>query len=49
MKNKEKQERVCVHTRLRPFTEDELKIDRTSPIEQFDTANNIITSIFNFI
>ena len=48
MKNKDK-ERVCVHTRLRPFTEDEMKIDRTSPIEKFDTVNNVITSIFKII
>jgi len=40
-----KSERVIVHVRMRPFTEDELKKDSSTPIESFDTVNNIITGI----
>jgi hypothetical protein len=38
-----KSERVIVHVRMRPFTEDETKKDNTTPIENFDTVNNIIS------
>ena len=37
-----KSERVLVHCRMRPFTEDELKKDSTTPIESFDTVNNVV-------
>jgi hypothetical protein len=39
---KDKQERVLVHVRMRPFTEEETKKDNTTPIESFDTTNNLI-------
>jgi len=42
MKKESKSERVMVHVRMRPFSEDELKNDNTSPIESFDTSNNTI-------
>jgi hypothetical protein len=41
-----KSERVIVHVRMRPFSTDELNRDNTSPIENFDTQNSIITGIF---
>jgi len=45
MKSKEnKLERVLVHMRLRPFSEDELKRDQTQIIETFDTDRNIAVS-----
>ena len=51
MKTKEKNsksdsqsERVLVYVRIRPFTEDELSHDKTSPIEALDTKNNAMTS-----
>jgi len=45
MKSKEnKCERVLVHMRLRPFSEDELKRDQTQIIETFDTERNIAVS-----
>jgi hypothetical protein len=37
-----KSERVIVHVRMRPFSEDELKKDNTTPIETFDTVNKVI-------
>lgn len=39
-----KSERVLVHVRVRPFTEDELIQDKTSPIETVDLNNNSMTS-----
>lgn len=39
-----KSERVLVHVRIRPFTEDELVQDKTSPIEAVDLNNNAMTS-----
>ena len=33
-------ERVQVFVRIRPFNEDELEKDKTSPIEVLDTKNN---------
>jgi hypothetical protein len=37
-----KLERVIVYARMRPFTEDELKADNSTPIETFDTTRNVI-------
>ncbi len=45
MKKENKSERVLVHARMRPFTEEELRIDGSSPIEVFDPANNLIVGI----
>jgi hypothetical protein len=42
MKKENKSERVLVHARMRPFTEDELRIDNSSPVEVFDPTNNVI-------
>ena len=43
MKNKEnKSERVLVHLRMRPLTEDEKLRDKINPIENFDTEKNFI-------
>ena len=42
---KDKQERVMVHVRMRPFTDDEIKKDNTTPVETFDSTNNIIVGI----
>ena len=50
MKNKEsknqkeeiKNERVLVYVRVRPFSEEELIKDNTTPIEQIDEKNNIM-------
>ena len=36
-------ERVMVHLRMRPFSEEELKKDKSSPIETFDSLNNSVT------
>ena len=36
-------ERVIVHLRMRPFTEDELKKDKSTPMENFDSLNNSVT------
>ena len=33
-------ERVQVYIRIRPFNEDELEKDKTTPIELIDTKNN---------
>jgi len=41
-----KSERVIVHVRMRPFSEDELKKDSTTPIETFDTVNKVIVGNF---
>lgn len=35
-----KKERVLVYVRIRPFNEDELIKDKTTPIEFIDTKNN---------
>jgi hypothetical protein len=44
MKSKEnKAERVLVHLRMRPISEDEKQRDKINPIETFDTDNNFIT------
>lgn len=44
-KDKEvKSERVLVHVRIKPMTEDDSAIDRTTPIEVVDTNNNSMTS-----
>ena len=40
-----KSERVLVHVRMRPFTEDESRKDNTTPIETFDTSNNVIVGM----
>lgn len=40
--NTEKLERVIVHVRMRPFLEDELIKDKTSPIEEFNEIDNSI-------
>jgi hypothetical protein len=43
---KDKTERVVVHVRMRPYTEDELRRDNGKDniaIEQFDCVNNVIT------
>lgn len=37
-----KSERVIVHVRMRPFSEDEIKKDNTTPVETFDTVNKTI-------
>ena len=37
-----KLERVIVHARMRPFTEDEIKNKDSTPIESFDTSRNLI-------
>ncbi len=52
MKNKDKtqlkqepnSERVLVYVRIRPFNEDELNRDKTSPIEIIDTKTNSMIS-----
>jgi kinesin family protein 5 len=36
-------ERVMVHLRMRPFSEEELKKDKSTPIENFDPLNNSVT------
>ena len=41
-----KGERVQVFVRIRPFNEDELEKDKTTPIEVLDTKNNAM--ICNF-
>jgi len=43
MKKENKSERVMVHVRMRPFSDEELKNDNTTPIESFDAVNNIIS------
>lgn len=44
MKSKEnKSERVLVHLRMRPLSEDEKQRDKINPIETFDTEKNLIT------
>ena len=40
--NSEKLERVIVHVRMRPFLEEELMKDKTSPIEEFNEIDNSI-------
>ena len=42
----QKGERVLVYVRIRPFNEDELEKDNTSPLEVIDTKNNAM--ICNF-
>ena len=37
-------ERVLVYVRIRPFTEDELNRDKTSPIELIDQKTNSMIS-----
>jgi hypothetical protein len=44
-----KNEKVKVAIRLRPFTEDEINIDATTPIEIYDTTTKQITSIYYII
>ena len=36
----QKGERVLVYVRIRPFNQDELKRDRSTPLEFIDTKNN---------
>lgn len=44
MKNKDnKAERVSVHLRMRPLSEDEKQRDKINPIENFDIDKNVIT------
>ena len=40
----DKTERVLVYLRIRPFTEDELKTDNTTPIEKIDKNSNSLIS-----
>ena len=40
----EKTERVLVYLRIRPFNEEELKLDSTTPIELIDQKTNSIIS-----
>ncbi len=40
-------ERVIVHARMRPFTDEEIKKDNSTPIETFDTVNNVVVGKFN--
>ena len=40
----EKTERVLVYLRIRPFTEDELNTNNTTPIEFIDQKTNSIIS-----
>ena len=40
----EKTERVLVYLRIRPFTEDELNTNNTTPIEFIDQKSNSIIS-----
>ena len=48
--NKDKPERVIVHVRMRPFSDEELRKDNTSPIEMFDSINNqIISKSINYV
>ena len=42
----QKAERVLVYVRIRPFNEDELEKDSSSPLEVIDTKNNAL--ICNF-
>ena len=44
-----KNEKVKVAIRLRPFTEDEINIDATTPIEIYDTTTKQITSMYCII
>ena len=44
IQKEEKTERVLVYLRIRPFNEDELKIDNTTPIELIDQKTNSIIS-----
>ena len=37
-----KGERVLVYVRIRPFNEDELEKDNSSPLEVIDTKNNAL-------
>ena len=48
-KTDSKSERVMVHVRIRPFTEDELPQDKTSPIENIDTKRNAMTGKYVLI
>ncbi len=48
-KTDSKSERVMVHVRIRPFTEDELAQDKTSPIENIDTKRNAMTGKYFLI
>lgn len=43
MKKENKSERVMVHVRMRPFSDEEMKQDSSSPIDSFDTVNNCIS------
>ena len=45
----QKGERVQVFVRIRPFNEEELEKDSTSPIEVVDTKNNALICNQNFI
>ncbi len=38
----QKGERVLVYVRIRPFNEDELKLDSSTPLEFIDTKNNAL-------
>ena len=44
IQKEEKTERVLVYLRIRPFNEEELKIDNTTPIELIDQKTNSIIS-----
>ena len=45
----QKGERVQVFVRIRPFSEEELEKDNTSPIEVIDTKNNAMICKNNYI
>ena len=45
----QKGERVLVYVRVRPFNEDELNKDSSSPIEVIDTKNNAMICKFQKI
>jgi hypothetical protein len=45
----QKGERVLVYVRIRPFNQDELKRDKSTPLEFIDTKNNAMICNYNNI
>lgn len=45
----QKGERVLVYVRIRPFNEDELQKDQSTPLEVIDTKNNALICNYNKI
>ena len=45
----QQEERVLVYVRIRPFNEDEINRDSSSPIEVIDTKNNAMICKFQKI